>query len=115
MKLKITKTDHTTETYEQLIVIPECTLEHKNADSLTIPKRNECLIFPNPTNSKLTIVLKENANYQISITDSWGKLIKADGFKGSSYEINCNEMSTGLYFIKVYNDKLNYNSKFIKQ
>ena len=114
MKLKIIKKDLTTETYEQLIVIPECTLEHKNADSLAFPERNECLMFPNPTNSLLTIVLKENANYQISITDSWGKLIKVESFNGSTHEINCDEMSTGLYFIKVYNNKVNYNSKFIK-
>ena len=114
VKLKITKTDNKTETYEQLIVIPECVSNLEKIDSL--PDSNyELNVFPNPTNSNLTVLIKESSDYSCVILDACGRFIKKEKFSGKLIEINCSDISTGLYFIKVYNNTVSYNSKFIKQ
>ena len=115
LALKITFSDGKTESFKQTLTIPDCASNISNIDTSKVYKSNDFLIFPNPTNNFITVELKESTNYICTIIDTYGKKIKDIKINGKSIEIDCKDLSSGLYFIKVENQNTNYISKFIKQ
>lgn len=80
--------------------------------------QNKISIFPNPANAKLTVTSQTTIK-EIYIYDLLGKLVKqinVENNKTKETEIAIDDLSAGIYFIKVidvYDAKL--NSKFIKE
>ncbi len=78
-------------------------------------------IFPNPANTELTIQFEQStkSNIEIEIYDSQSKVIYQseikDFFGNYLNEINLENFSKGIYYIKVTNDENTYHQKFIKQ
>ena len=64
-------------------------------------------LFPNPANSSLTIKsVSEVLHGSITITDSMGRLILAQGLETSSVEIDVSHLSEGMYYARwTNNDK----------
>ena len=58
-------------------------------------------IYPNPFKEKLSLLLPEWGSYEIIFTNSDGKKINNDEFKGNLYTYDGSELSDGIYFIKV--------------
>ena len=58
-------------------------------------------IYPNPFKEKLNLLLPEWGSYEIIFTNSDGKKINNDEFKGNLYTYDGSELSDGIYFIKV--------------
>ena len=60
-------------------------------------------IYPNPTSSKIWVQIQDpNAtNYQIELTDMYGKTIKNTLLTLDDNSIDLNEIASGVYFIKV--------------
>ncbi|MES2836586.1 MAG: choice-of-anchor tandem repeat GloVer-containing protein [Bacteroidota bacterium] len=67
-------------------------------------------VYPNPNNGVFTIV-SENSNTTFTITDITGKLVKTGTISANKTEVNLNEVTTGIYFLKVDNKV----SKIVKQ
>ncbi len=73
------------------------------------------VIYPNPTSGNFTITLTNISNYgSIEIYSSLGERLVSEPFSLSSKkEINLNNISCGIYFVKVYNGEKYYSKKII--
>ncbi|MEO5570246.1 MAG: T9SS type A sorting domain-containing protein [Bacteroidia bacterium] len=80
---------------------------------------NELLVFPNPTNSSITISFQSSSNQTIElrIYNTLGKLIyvEKEEITAGKYEkeINVEKMSDGIYFLQVKMKEGNINRKVI--
>lgn len=74
---------------------------------------DDCIVYPNPTNSQLQIQLSNNQTIdKIVITDISGKKVfETNEF---SFQINVENLANGIYFIEVIAAKKSYKTKFIK-
>ena len=66
-------------------------------------QKPELNIFPNPANELFTVEMKNgNSNFvNISIFNAVGQEVLKDAFNSSSYQVNCNKLSNGIYFIRL--------------
>ncbi len=81
-------------------------------------KSIEFELFPNPTNSLLTVLSDQFANSitNISISDVLGKVVLSTENK-NAHQINLNvsELSDGVYFLKVTSEGKSSVKKFVKE
>lgn len=69
-------------------------------------------LFPNPVSHFLTIETSENSTFKNALLfNAFGKEV----LKSNSKQINLNELSAGIYFIKVFTDSGNLYRKIIKE
>jgi CubicO group peptidase (beta-lactamase class C family) len=69
-------------------------------------------IYPNPANTEITISLPSNHPTQIEILNATGQVIIKDQNKNN---IDISSLTSGLYFIGVYQGQTRTIQKFIKQ
>lgn len=70
-------------------------------------------IYPNPTNSTITIQLDYSLNYTYKLFNSEGKQLMNGNI--DSNEISLQELAKGAYIIHIYNAERSYISRIIKQ
>ena len=76
-------------------------------------KTNPLIIFPNPANSELSIVLQSSSRpTEIKIYDVNGSLIINSHIH---FKINISTLTPGIYTIQVTQDNKYYSTKFIKK
>lgn len=85
----------------------------------TIILENSFLMYPNPVNESLSIDLKSltSDTVEIAIFTETGLLIHSETYliKQSKIELRTSAFSSGIYFLRVMNDKVNKSFKLIKQ
>jgi glucose/arabinose dehydrogenase len=85
----------------------------------TVNLENSFLIYPNPVIESLSIDLKSltSDTVEMAIFTEAGLLIHSETYlvKQSNIEINTSAFSSGIYFLRVKNDKINKSFKLIKQ
>ena len=90
---------------------------------LSIPNQfidNNFKIYPNPSNNIFNIEIKENNSdiLNLEITNQLGEIVKKidspQKVKENTFEINCSELNSGVYFINITQDELKLTRKFIK-
>jgi len=59
-------------------------------------------LFPNPTHGKLTLVLKEKADYNIKISDSSGRVFLTSSFSGKRKTVNIQSASEGVLLVSIF-------------
>lgn len=103
----------TTSPYDLWWVDATSTFSEDCALSINTFASEKFLIFPNPTTDKLTFVNATIASFEIY--DSKGSVVlKNKNLNSNSIEVA--NLSPGIYFIKVYNDKnQTQNIRFVKQ
>jgi hypothetical protein len=74
-------------------------------------------IFPNPTTDILTVIVKNNSSEnQVSVLDITGKEVYRKIFTNEyKMDIPVNNLTKGLYFIRISNSQKNSCQKFIKE
>ncbi|MFY9241409.1 MAG: T9SS type A sorting domain-containing protein [Polaribacter sp.] len=73
-------------------------------------------MYPNPASESLTIQLPSgSSNATVQFYDQIGKLALTRSVTSSSNTINVNNLSTGIYILKVLSDDKIGTQKFIKQ
>jgi hypothetical protein len=82
-------------------------LSSKSLDDLTI--------IPNPTNANATLVLNSDyENYNIVITNSFGQIMQThENISGQTFVFERNNLTNGIYFIKVVSKNKNIQTKKI--
>ena len=75
-------------------------------------------IYPNPTNSWVTIETKVEINSDIKILNIFGEVVKTidyELFNDNQEKINMSEFSKGIYIIQLINNQTIINHKIILQ
>jgi len=67
--------------------------EYRNNTTITL--------FPNPIKTVLNIKLEQYDNYEYTILNLNGKIMKYGNFNNSWHQIQLNELNSGIYFIKL--------------
>jgi hypothetical protein len=70
-------------------------------------------VYPNPVKNKLFIVSKSVNISKIEIYSILGSLVKKETNNFNSIQVE--DLSKGLYLIKIYSDKTSITKKFMKQ
>lgn len=66
----------------------------------------EITLFPNPTSDVVNLTFSaEVTNVRVVVTDNTGKVIKDDRHSGLSVPLNLQSLSSGLYYVSVFDDK----------
>lgn len=91
--------------------IPESTISGIINNSID----NTLKIYPNPTNDKLFIEFNEYKPSFVEIINSSGQLIQSFEVKNSKTQIKIENLSRGLYFIKIKNENGLTTKKIIKE
>ncbi|MGP8215917.1 MAG: T9SS type A sorting domain-containing protein [Bacteroidia bacterium] len=72
-------------------------------------------LYPNPAKNNAIITFPEAGTRQIDICDITGRIITDFESTGKEYNLNCNGLSDGMYFIKVVSGVSTQVIKFIKE
>lgn len=73
-------------------------------------------VYPNPTNDYVNLNIISSGTYRVQILDLNGKVLYNDKAEGNIVKyIDFNQMSSGLYLIRIFNDSYNYVKKIVKQ
>lgn len=64
---------------------------------------NETNIYPNPFSTYTTIFFSASGKYTLELIDITGRKLKQIVCNGIQYQLSRDGLSTGLYFVKVYN------------
>lgn len=89
----------------------ECIVSNNNAYSA----ENNIRLFPNPTNGILNIFIGDRfESCKVILTDIQGKLI-FNTIINSNQPIDISKLNSGIYFLKLMDNKNEYNYKVLKQ
>ena len=77
--------------------------------------KNSMSIFPNPVKENFKIQLNNNQKIKvIRIFDINGRLVKLMNINLSSNQYNISSLKSGIYFLIIETDELQYQKKLIK-
>ena len=71
-------------------------------------------IYPNPTNSILTIESEQQGLHSIEITSLNGQLIYKGEMEGTTHQIDLSSFSKGVYFVTIWTKEFVRTEKIIK-
>jgi hypothetical protein len=102
-------------------LVPKTNAVRADASAANITTSNIVNLYPNPVRDNLTIGLnvKSSGKYNVSITDMRGKIVKtfirmvAAGY--NEINVECSNISAGVYFIRLENGGTARYKKFLKQ
>jgi len=88
---------------------------HDETDVNEIKKSlNNIRIYPNPTEEYLNIEFnKEPQNYFIELYNNIGQCVIQQKSKNKKVQIDLNEFTHGIYFLKIFNNEFNKTEKII--
>ena len=75
---------------------------------------NALVIYPNPVNDKLTVKAQE-AIGTVEIYNLMGAVIYSQKNCDNKVEINTTNLQSGIYFIRLMNDKVSETRRFVKE
>ncbi|MBK7038013.1 MAG: T9SS type A sorting domain-containing protein [Bacteroidetes bacterium] len=79
----------------------------------------EMLLYPNPATNTSTIILPESGKYTCNILNMTGEIVYNEQFdiilKGESINLNLQNLSAGIYLVRVYNDMIQYTDQLVIQ
>lgn len=100
-----------------LYTVSACTTDvpFEDCTSLSISEVNEndiLTIYPNPTKDLITIETLNFEDKKLTILDLNGKMIKQVELVGTQTSVNCQDLNSGVYLIKV--DSIDQTTQVIK-
>ena len=75
---------------------------------------NNLVLYPNPVNNKLTVEAHE-ALGTVEIFNLMGALVYSQKDCTDKVEINTSDLQSGIYFIRMTNDKVSETRRFVKE
>ena len=75
---------------------------------------NSLVIYPNPVSDKLTVE-SQDAIGTVEIYNLMGAVVYSQKNCGNKVEINTTDLQSGIYFIRLMNDKVSETRRFVKE
>lgn len=95
-------TNTTTNTIDYTLTTPE----YKSIQS-------SLLIYPNPANAQVNVVINQNIDGELSMTDLYGNQLLKKSIKGNFLRLELNDYSAGVYFLTLKNGAGILTKKFM--
>ena len=98
-----------------------CSISSRFSDKKQTESKNETFnnlikLYPNPNKGTFTISLnKPISEIDITIFDTFGKLIYQTKTEGKDLELSIPNLASGLYLVKLNSKELTETLKFLKQ
>ena len=73
----------------------------------------EITVYPNPSNGMITIDLPKEKNGTLDIVDAAGRAVISDISINDAMQINIENLTNGVYFVRLTSPSNIYNNKFI--
>lgn len=73
----------------------------------------QAVIYPNPTNGKVTVSWSENLETNIDLFDLQGRIILSKKINASNTVVDLNHFSDGIYLISIQNEKVKTTRKIV--
>lgn len=113
----------TTYTYKAYVTTASNTFEGEEVEFTTEQSslselKDELFVnlYPNPTNEKAYLEIKGlKGETKGVINDMQGRVLKTIEINSERIEIDLKEFSSGIYYIRIFNDKLIHTCKIIKE
>ena len=83
-------------------------------ESLGEQSVHSVVIYPNPVNDKLTVESQEAIGIVV-IYNLMGAMVYSQKNCGNKVEINTTDLQSGIYFIRLMNDKVSETRRFVKE
>ncbi len=86
------------------------------AEEAQVVPEGSILVYPNPARGEVSVQLQDfqgKADFQVEVIDGLGRVLKRSNFKGLEYNIGLSGLSSGFYWIKVYNDRASWVEKLM--
>lgn len=84
-----------------------------------LPEKNIISGYPNPCTSEINVYLPslQNKHVEVAIRNSLGQVVYVERslFSNTTFTVNTNELTHGIYFGEIVNDTESYVFKFIKK
>jgi len=71
-------------------------------------------VYPNPFSNQITIKNNKSLNLDVTVLDVTGKTVLTQNSSAGLVELNTNDLSTGLYFVKVISEGSSTTYKIVK-
>ena len=93
-----------------IVAVDPCTgLQNINGTSSKVS------VYPNPNNGSFTVELNNGLNKTIEVVDVTGRVVFTANTNSATSNINIQDLSNGVYYIKVKSDNLTEVLKVVKQ
>ncbi len=89
--------------------------EYSSVRVIEIEGRSEVTMFPNPVINDLTIELSNAEDVTVSIFDISGVLLKQETTSNSRIQLSFEDLTAGIYFVKIRGQHTHQIEKVIKQ
>lgn len=80
-------------------------------------KNNSLIIYPNPFNDEIKILLNENIKFSVKVLNTLGQELKSFDVNELESTISLSQLNEGIYFINFYSleNKLIFSKKILKK
>ncbi len=76
---------------------------------------SDCVVFPNPATSELTLKMGEGSFTSLAITNSMGAVVMNQSINKASITLEIKNLATGIYYIRLTGSGNNVVKMFVKQ
>ena len=107
-KCRVTKNATGCLKYSNVIVVSVTCKEEPTTDGMLS-------IYPNPAIDVITIETISTSDKVTQITDAVGRILITKNTKEDSFVFDITSLPSGIYFIKVFQDRITRTQEFVKQ
>ena len=81
----------------------------------TSAKISGLFVYPNPSNGEFTVELNNGINKTIQVTDVAGRVVLTTTSLNDKVNVNINNLTNGIYFVKIVSNNVTEVIKVVKQ
>ncbi|MFM7644618.1 MAG: T9SS type A sorting domain-containing protein, partial [Sphingomonadales bacterium] len=75
------------------------------------------LLYPNPADDKITLMVENSSEYELLLTDLTGKVISKEVLTGNEFTVHTQSLNSGIYLVQL-KDRSNqkeFTKRFVKK
>lgn len=93
-----------------------CTMDRLQSTNWGLVNRQGVVAYPNPATTQLTVVIEDEGEGKISVSDMHGRAcLASQSFSGGKTDIDISTLAQGVYFLSVSTGTTTTYTKFVKQ
>jgi hypothetical protein len=75
------------------------------------------LLYPNPAEDKITLMVDNSSAYELLLTDLTGKVLSKEVVTGNEFTVHTQSLNSGIYLVnlKDLSNQKGFTKRFIKK